>query len=248
MYRKILQNSMGNRLNILSVITARGGSKGIPRKNIKKLGDRPLIAYTIDAAKKSDLITNLIISTDDKEIADVARKYGADAPFIRPKELSEDSTPHLPVIRHAISFMEDKLGTVFDYVVILQPTSPFRTKEDLDGTIQKLIDTGADSAVSLVEIEENHPVKIKKLEGDRVLPYSVEEVAGTRRQDLPVAYKRSGAVYAIKRDLIMEKNELYGEYTVGHIVPKDRSIDIDSPFDWLKAEYMLNNLKKKGEI
>ncbi|MFQ5661953.1 MAG: cytidylyltransferase domain-containing protein [Candidatus Paceibacteria bacterium] len=239
---------MDKKQKILAVITARGGSKGIPRKNIKELGGKPLISYTIEAAKKSSLISHLIVSTDDKEIAEIAKKYEADVPFMRPEELSQDNTLHLPVMQHAVSFMEDKIGEKFDYVVILQPTSPFRTKEDIDNTIQKLIDTKADSAVSLVEIEENHPVKMKKLEGDKVLPYSVEEVFGTRRQDLPIAYKRSSAVYVMKRDLIMKDNELYGTYTAGHIVPKERSIDIDDPFDWIKAEYILHELKKKNEI
>ncbi|MDP7367439.1 MAG: acylneuraminate cytidylyltransferase family protein [Candidatus Pacebacteria bacterium] len=237
---------MDKKQKILAVITARGGSKGIPGKNIKILGDKPLIAYTIEVAKKSDLISNLIVSTDDEETADISKRYEADVPFIRPEELSQDDTPHLLVMQHAIKFMEDKLGITFDYVVILQPTSPFRTKEDLDNTIQKLIDTSADSAVSLVEIEENHPMKIKKIEGNRVLPYSVEEVFGTRRQDLPVAYKRNSAVYVMKRDLIMKDNELYGAYITGHIVPKERSIDIDTPLDWIKAEYMLGELKKKN--
>lgn len=233
-------------LNILGVITARGGSKGIPGKNIKPLGNKPLIAYTIEAAKKSKLITHLIVSTDDEKIIAVAKNYGAEAPFVRPKELAEDKTPHLPVMQHAISFMEDKLGGKFDYAVILQPTSPFRLPEDLDETIQKLIDSGADSAVSLVEIEKEHPVKAKKLEGEKILPYYISETEGVRRQDLPRAYRRSGAVYAMRRDLLMKQNSCYGDYSVGHIVPKERFIDIDEPLDWIVAEYMLEDLKKKG--
>ncbi len=230
--------------NILGVITARGGSKGIPGKNIKLLGGKPLIAYTIESAKKSKLITHLIVSTDDEKIADVCRQYGADVPFIRPKELAQDTTPHLPVMQHAIKFMEEKLGIVFDYAVILQPTSPFRTPEDIDGTIQKLIDTEADSAVSLVEFDKSmHPMKAKKLEGDKVLSYCLEEVEGIRRQDIPIAYRRSGAVYAMKRDLLLKDNRLYGDFVVGYIVPKERSIDIDEPIDWIRAEYMLENLK-----
>ena len=230
--------------NILGVITARGGSKGIPGKNIKLLGGKPLIAYTIESAKKSKLITHLIVSTDDEKIADVCRQYGADVPFIRPKELAQDTTPHLPVMQHAIKFMEEKLGIVFDYAVILQPTSPFRTPEDIDGTIQKLIDTEADSAVSLVEFDKSmHPMKAKKLEGDKVLSYCLEEVEGIRRQDIPIAYRRSGAVYAMKRDLLIKDNRLYGDFVVGYIVPKERSIDIDEPIDWIRAEYMLENLK-----
>lgn len=232
---------------ILGVITARGGSKGLPGKNIKLLGGKPLIAYTIDAARKSHLITHLIVSTDDEEIAAVASQAGGDVPFRRPQELAQDNTPHLPVMQHAIQFMEQKLGITFDYAVIFQPTSPFRTVEDIDGTLQKLITTTADSAVSVCEVEPSaHPMKIKKLEGDRVLPYCLEEPEGARRQDLPVAYKRSAAVYAMRRDLIIKDNRLYGDHIVGYIVPQDRSIDIDTPLDWLKAEYLLAELKKTG--
>ena len=114
---------------ILAVITARGGSKGIPGKNIKPLGGKPLIAFTIETAKKSKLITDLIVSTDDEKIAAVARRYGADVPFVRPVEIAGDKVPHVPVMRHAIEFMENKLGVVFDYAVILQPTSPFLLPE-----------------------------------------------------------------------------------------------------------------------
>ena len=207
--------------NILGIVTARGGSKGIPGKNIKFLGDKPLIAYTIEVAKKSSLVNHLIVSTDDEEIARVCKEWGANVPFIRPKELALDGTPHLPVLQHAIDFYEKNNSLIVDYVVVLQPTSPFRTVEDLDGTIQKLIDTKADSAVSLCEIPTGfHPVKIKKLDGDFVKPYSIPEEEGIRRQDLPVAYKRSGAVYAMKRDLIMKDNRLYGDVIAGYIVPK----------------------------
>ncbi len=236
---------MADTKKILGVITARGGSKGIPGKNIKPLGGKPLIAYTIEVAKKSKLITHCIVSTDDEAIAAVCREFGADVPFMRPKELAEDKTPHLPVMQHAISEMEKKLGIAFDYTVIFQPTSPFRTVEDIDKTLEKLIATNADSAVTLVEISTPHPMKVKRLEGDRVYHYSIPEVEGVRRQDLPLAYKRSSDVYAMKRDVIMN-GSLYGTHQVGIIVPKDRTIDIDEPVDWLKAEYMLEELRKKG--
>ena len=231
---------------ILAVITARGVSKGIPGKNIKLLGGKPLIAYSIDAAKKSKLVTHLIVSTDDKEIAEVAKKFGVDVPFLRPKKLAQDKTPHVPVMKHAIEFMEKKLGVTFDYAVILQPTSPFRTIDDIDQTLEKLIKSGADSAVSLVDVDNYHPVKAKKLEGDKVLPYMIPEPEGTRRQDFPPAYRRSGAIYAMRRELLMKDNRLYGDNIVGHIVPAERSIDIDTPFEWFRAEWMLEDLKKKG--
>lgn len=233
--------------NILAVITARGGSKGLPGKNIKILGDKPLLAYTILSAQKSTFITDLILSTDDEGIAAVGREWGVEVPFMRPPELSNDTAGHLEVMRHAVSFMEKKKGIHYDFVVILQPTSPFRLPEDIDITLQKLIDTKADSAVSMVELETSaHPVKAKKMDGERVLPYCIEEKSGIRRQDLPIAYKRSGAVYAMRRELLMVQNELYGRDIVGHIVPKDRSIDIDDRFDWIKAEYMLAELQGRG--
>jgi len=234
---------MNKKLNILGVITARGGSKGIPGKNIKLLNGKPLIAYTIEVTKESKTITHLIVSTDSIEIAEISKRYGVDVPYIQPKELAKDDIGHLPVMQYAISFMEKKLNIVFDYAVILQPTSPLRIAEDIDKTVEKNIETGADSAVSLVEIEENHPIKIKKLEGDMVLPYCIPEEEGKRRQDLPVAYKRNGSAYVIKRDVIMKKNKLFGDSTAGIIVPKERSVDIDTSFDWMKAEYLLK-LKK----
>lgn len=235
-------------MNILGVITARGGSRGIAGKNIKVLGNKPLIAYTIEATKKSKLLSRTIVSTDDAEIAGVCREYEAEVPFMRPQELAQDDTPHVPVMQHAIDFMEKRDGITFDYAVIFQPTSPFRTVDDIDGTIEKLIETGADSAVAICEWTDTNPFKAKRLEGDRVLPYFEAETS-TQRQDLPRMYKRSGAVYAIKRDTIMEgtlPHDLYGRTTVGYEVPVERSIDIDTPLDWVKAEYMLRDLNNKG--
>ncbi len=234
-------------MNILGVITARGDSKGVPRKNIKALGGKPLIAYTIEVAQESDLFTDLIVSTNDEEIASVCRAYGANIPFMQPNELATDTSGHLEVMRYAIRFMENKKNLVYDYAVILQPTSPFRLAEDIDKTIKKIIEQGADSAFSMCEIEPSqHPMKVKKMDGDVVRSYCMEEKVGTHRQDFPVAYKRSGAVYVTRRDLVMNNNILFGDFAVGHIVPLERSIDIDSQFDWIKAEYMLEDLKKRG--
>lgn len=222
---------------ILGVITARGGSKGIPGKNIKPLQGRPLIAWTIETAKKSALITDLIVSTDDPNIADIAKEYGADVPFMRPKELAEDATSHLPVMQHAVREMEAIKNSAFDYVVILQPTSPFRKPEYIDGTLNVLITEKTDSAVSLYEIDGSmHPMKIKKLENNHVVPYCMEEPEGARRQDLPRAYKRSGDVYAMTRECLMEKNRLYGDSIAGYVVPATWVIDIDTPTDWIVAE------------
>ncbi|MDO8510152.1 MAG: acylneuraminate cytidylyltransferase family protein [bacterium] len=230
---------------VLAVITARAGSKALPGKNIKLLGGKPLIAYSIYAAKQSRLLSDVIVSTDGEEIAAIARAEGADVPFLRPAELSTDETTHIPVMQHAITFMENKLGKRYDYVVILQPTSPFRFVDDIDLTLKKLIERGADSAVTIYEVEAgHHPIKFKTLEkDDRIKPwYGIHEPSHLR-QGLPLVYKRSSAVYAMRRDLIMD-GKLYGDHVVGHIVPQDRSIDIDTAIDWVKAEYMLEQLKK----
>ena len=232
--------------NILGVITARGGSKGIPGKNIREIGGKPLIAYSIEVGNKSALISDLIVSTDDEAIATVAKKWGGHVPFMRPAELAGDHVPHLPVVQHAVKKMEQEKGCRYDYCVILQPTSPFRIPEDIDETLRKLIATNAESAVTVVRVGNNHPIKIKKLEGDRVLPYVIPEEEGMRRQDFPVVYRRSGAVYAMRRDTIMDKNCLYGDHVVGHETPQERSIDIDEPVDVIVAEYMLSELRKKG--
>lgn len=232
---------------VLAVITARGGSKGIPAKNIQPLGGKPLIQYTIDAARRSHYISDTIVSTDSAAIADVARSCGAPVPFLRPAALSGDATPHLPVLQHAVSEMEAMRGITYGYVVTLQPTSPFRLPEDIDGTIGLLLSSDADSAVSVCEVDAGcHPVKAKRLEGRRLLPYSVAEIEGTRRQDLPPAYKRSSAVYVSRRDLIVKENRIYGDHVVGYVVPRDRSIDIDSPLDWIVAEYMLEQLRRNN--
>ncbi len=236
---------MNKKINILGIITTRGGSKGIPGKNIKILGSKPLIAYTIEVAQKSKLLTDLIASTDDKKIADICRKYACDVPFLRPKNLAKDNVKHLPVIQHATKFMEKSKNIKYDYIVILQPTSPFRIFEDIDSALKKMIKTKSDSAVTLVEWNETHPIKAKKFINDRVVPYSINEPEGIRRQDLEKVYKRNGSVYAMKRDLVMKKNKIYGNKICGIIIPKERSVDIDNLDDWKNAEQMLKDLTSK---
>ncbi len=229
---------------ILAVITARGGSKGVPGKNVRFLGGKPLIQYTIDAARRSRNITETIVSTDSEVIADIARSCGATIPFLRPAELAGDTTPHLPVLQHAVREMESMNGATYEYVVTLQPTSPLRLPADIDGTIDLLIASKADSAVSVCEVDGGcHPLKAKRFDGNRLVPYCAAEIEGIRRQDLPPAYKRSSAVYVSRRDLIVEENRFYGDHVVGYVVPRDRSIDIDSPLDWIVAEHMLEQLR-----
>lgn len=229
--------------DILGVITARGNSRGLPGKNIRQLGDRPLLAWSILAAQRSQRLTRCIVSTDDQEIAEVARQWGGEVPFLRPKELAEDDTPHLPVMQHALREMEARDGVTYECAVILQPTSPFRLPQDIDETITLLERTDADSAVTLYELDgKEHPMKVKKLEGERVVPYVLDEPEGARRQDLPKAYKRSSHVYAIRRKTLMDDERLFGDYIAGHVVDRARVVDIDDELDWLKTQYIFDTL------
>ncbi len=230
-------------MKVLAIITARGGSKGIPNKNIKEFRGKPLILYTIEVAKKSGLITDLIVSTDDQKIAEISKKYGAEVPFIRPVDLAQDDTPILPVIQHAVKFMENKLGYQYDYVVTLQPTSPFRTPEDIDQAIKLIDNEKADSAASLVAVPSTfHPIKMKKLDGNKVLPYCLSEPEGVRRQELPKVYRRSSAVYVSRRDLVLNDNLFFGEKVVGFETPIERFADIDTQQDWEQAELKVAKL------
>ncbi|HET8762919.1 MAG TPA: acylneuraminate cytidylyltransferase family protein [Gemmatimonadales bacterium] len=231
----------------LAVITARGGSKGLPGKNIRPLGGRPLIEFTLLAAAGSARITETIVSTDSDEIARVARQAGGVVPFMRPAELAQDETGHLPVIQHALRAMEELRGRHYDMVVTLQPTSPFRLPEDIDGTIDALRETGADGAVAVCEVAPSaHPVKAKRLEGGLLHPFCLPEPEGLRRQDLPPAYRRTGAVYVSRRETLLQQNRFYGDRIAAYLMPARRSVDIDTPLDWAVAELVLQDLRQDG--
>lgn len=233
---------------ILGIIPARGGSKGLPGKNIKKLGGQPLINYSIAIGKKSVFIDDLIVATDDNKIAEIAKEFGADVPFLLPQELTTDDSSIVPVLQYAINYMEQKKDLKYEYVVILQPTSPFRLVEDIDCTINLMKEKKADSAVTIMRISSSvHPIKMKKVENDFLMPYCIDEPAeGIKRQDLPPAYKRNGSVYVLKRNIILNDNKIYGEKVAGYLVPTNRSVDIDNENDWVLAESMFNRLQGEG--
>jgi CMP-N,N'-diacetyllegionaminic acid synthase len=222
----------------LGIIPARGGSKSIPRKNIKVLGGKPLIAWTIETALKSDRLGEVIVSTDDEEIAGVSRTWGAKVPFIRPSELGQDSTPTLPVLQHAVSWYEGAKGCVPDIIIVLQPTSPFRRAEHIDEAIKVMTETGADSVVSVC-VAEHSPYWMKRLEGSRVFPFLNDAPEYTRRQDLPPVYRLNGAIYVSRCDVIMKQNRILGIDTRAVIMDVESSIDIDSNLDFRLAEILL---------
>ena len=235
---------------VVAIIPARGGSKGVPRKNIKLLAGKPLIAYTIETALNSKLLDRIIVSTDDREIAEIARSYGAEVPFIRPKELAEDDVPDLPVFQHALRYLEENENWQADIAVNLRPTAPFRTSKHIDDAIRKLIETGADSVRTVCEVE-HHPYWMKTLEGDKAIPLipgKTEDIF-YQRQLLPPVYRLNGVVDVMRRKFIMEENMLFGPDTRVLIIDSIRSFDIHTPFDFFIAELIIREgmLNEQGK-
>ena len=224
---------------VLAVIPARGGSKGVPRKNIRILGGKPLIAHTILAASGAKLLDRAVVTTDDDEIAEISRHFGAETPFMRPAELAVDETLAEPVIEHALRWLEENENYRPDYVMLLQPTSPLRTSEDIDNSIRIAIENDADGVVSLC-VPKHHPYQVKGLGGrGEIIDFIPVERSITRRQDLPPAYGLTGAVYMVKREIMLEQKTFYTERTFPYIMPIERSVDIDTPWDFALAEMML---------
>lgn len=221
---------------IVSLIPARGGSKGVPRKNIRLLGGKPLICHSIEAALASSARA-VFVSTEDAEIASLSAAAGGRV-IERPAELALDSTPSLPVVLHALPLIEKNLGRKISILALLQATTPFRNASDIDGTLDLLRDQDADSAVSVVRLSHFHPSKIKRIEANRLLSYSQAEIEGLPRQNFEHAYIRNGGVYAVRRSTLLEKNSLYGDDCRAYVMPEERSLDIDTPFDFEFAEWL----------
>jgi CMP-N-acetylneuraminic acid synthetase len=226
---------------ILGITLARGGSKSVPRKNIRDICGIPLITYTISEALKSKHLTRYVISTDDEEIRKVAQESGAEVPFIRPKDLSTDTASSVSALQHAVTWVENEEGVKYDYVVELMCTNPLKTVTDIDKCVMKLIDTGADSVIAVHKLEDHHPIRVKRIIDDRIADFCLPEISETRRQDLkPSAYIRSGSIYALKRDHLMVENLRYGsENSRPYILPETRAINVDTEIDFLVAETVI---------
>lgn len=236
---------MINNKKILAVIPARGGSKSIPRKNIKLLAGKPLIAYTIEAANQSKYLTRCIVSTEDKEIAEIARQYGADVPFMRPKKLAQDDSTSEEVDQHALNWLKKHDNEEYDYLMRLLPTTPLRLSQDIDECIKKIIKTNSDSVMSMFKLTDFSAKKLKRIENDLILPWLEEEDRPpSRRQNLENVYKRNCAVYLTKIKFVM-KGDIFGKISRPYIMPPERSIDINEPVDFELAEFWLNKLKRK---
>lgn len=229
---------MGAEKNYLGVIVARGGSKRLPRKNITLLGGIPLIGYTIAATLKARRLWRTVVSTDDQEIADVAKSLGADVPFLRPSALAQDDSPAIGVLRHAVEFVETENGCVIDAVVLLQTTSPFRTGSHIDKALEIYELTNADTVTAVNPVVE-HPYWSWRIVNDCLVPFFSKKHIETERSSLPAAYIENGALYIARRNLIMN-GELYGDRVVPLIMDSRDATDIDTMEDLLWAEFMLS--------
>jgi CMP-N-acetylneuraminic acid synthetase len=233
---------------VLGVIPARGGSKSVPGKNIKAFGGKPLIAYTIEAARQSKYLTSFLVSTEDHHIADIAREYGAPVPFQRPAELAQDDSEGIKVIEHAIEFVRQTRRERYDYTMVLQPTSPLRTADDIDRSIEKIVNTGCDSVMSMVEVVDFAPKKLKRIDNDTIVPlFEDEGRTSAQRHSLPKVYKRNCAIYLTRTELILQ-GDLFGKVSRPYIMLPERSVDINTPADFELAEFYLTKLVASGAV
>jgi CMP-N-acetylneuraminic acid synthetase len=225
---------------VLALIPARGGSKGLPGKNLRPLAGQSLIARAAAAARDSGVVDRVVLSTDSLELAEEGRRCGIDVPFMRPAALAADETPMLPVILHTIEAL-DASGWSPTIVLLLQPTSPLRQPQHLRDAVSRLRESGADSVVSVVEVPRHlSPDYVMRIDGGELKPFLPEGERVTRRQDARVAYVRDGTVYAFWTDTLMTHHgNIYGVRCLPLVIAADESVTIDSPADWAAAERML---------
>jgi CMP-N,N'-diacetyllegionaminic acid synthase len=226
-------------MSLLVLIPARGGSKGVPRKNIRLLAGIPLIAHTIRAALSANGIERVIVSTDDLEIAGVAAQWGAEVPFIRPAELSTDNTPGIDPVLHALQKIPDATK-----ILLLQPTSPLRTVADIEGIIAFMAQHRCPSVVS-VTATPKHPQWMMRINPSHELTPLLPQLGADARQHLEPAYVLNGALYLCDRVWLQNQRSFVGPGTLGYLMPPERSVDIDTPLDWLWAETLL---QRSGEL
>lgn len=227
-------------MNVVGVIPARGGSKGVPRKNIAPLAGKPLLAYTIEAAHGATRLTRTILSTDDEEIAEAGRAAGVEVPFLRPDDLAHDKAPTLPVLQHAVHWLEEN-GAAVDAICLLQPTNPLRDSALIDACIAEFTERRADCVFTTLPVPHEHnPHWVFEPAPDGSLRISTGEPEPIpRRQSLPAAVHREGSVYVTRRDVLMEQDSLYGSRVFGYPVDPAQSVNIDTVTDLTHAEELL---------
>lgn len=231
---------------IIGIIPARGGSKGIKDKNIIELSGKPLIAYTIEAAFTSRMLSDFIVSTDSERIAEISMKFGANAPFLRPEKLSGDKSSSIDVIKHSVAWYENEKKRRIDDIILLQPTSPLRTSDDIDSSLAIFHEMREfDSLISCYDASSYHPRIMYKMNGIKMVPF-LGQTTNIRRQDFEKVYIRNGAIYISTRKLVMEEGRIIGDSPLGYIMPKERSLNIDEPHDLELAEFYINRRKSNS--
>ncbi len=232
-------------MSILALIPARGGSKGVPKKNIRMLNGLPLIAYTILAAKKVERLSSVVVSTDSREIAGIALKFGGEVPFLRPACLASDTASSIDVVLHAIDWFENR-GIHYSHVVLLQPTSPLRDHTDIERSLDIYFNNHCDSLVSVCEAKV-HPYLCRSFdEKGRLCDFMPQVDRHVRRQDMPRAYQLNGAIYIAPVGLLKEKRSFYGETVLPYIMDTYKSLDIDTELDFKVAELIMKEREKGG--
>ena len=221
-------------MTFIALIPARAGSKGIPGKNIKEFFGKPLLQWSIELALKSPKIQRVIVSTDDHQIADIARNNGAEVPFMRPSKFSCDDSPGIDPVLHALDMMDDVTDVLY-----MQPTSPLRSLDDLESIIELRSINGRESAVSMT-LSNKHPAWMYKLSTDKRLEPIMESKSASRRQELDPVYVLNGAFYLASRNFLLREKKLFSSESIAYIMPPDRSIDIDSSMDWLLGEFLMS--------
>jgi len=230
---------VSTRKAVIGLITARGGSKSIPRKNVLPVGGKPLIEWTIQAAKGSGCLDRVILSTEDEEIARFAAEKGVEVPFLRPAELAQDDSPHIDAVLHAILWLAKQEHYTPDYIVLLQPTSPLRTSEDIAGAVKLALEKEADSVVSVSTLKKHPYLSFKINEEGRLEDFLARPEGYLRRQALPAVYALNGAVYVVRRAVLLAARTFLPPGTLAYIMPEERSIDVDTPWDMHVVDMIL---------
>ncbi len=235
-------------MSTIAIIPARGGSRGVPKKNIHLLGGKPLIAWSIETGLACASLDRVIVSTDNDEIADVAKEYGAEVPFMRPAELSKNDTPDYPVFEHALRWLREEEGYECDIVVHLRPTVPLRKSKYIEEAVKILENPEADCVRSVSPVRQ-HPYWMKRCEDDRLLPFieGKDESVYYQRQMLPPAYVLNACVDITRSSNVLEKGYLYGGTMFGYIIDDERMVDIDTEFDFVVAELIAKQIQLNSQ-
>lgn len=233
-------------MKVLSIIPARSGSQGVPDKNIRNLAGKPLLAYSIQAALNSNLISDVFLSTDSKEYAEIAKQHGAWVPFLRASELAQNDSTAVSVAKNIIQRLRDEFSKEYDVVIWLQPTSPFRTAQDIDQSIEFLKEDEVDSVVSVYEVSDHHPSRMYRLQ-DGFLQSFVQEHPSMLRQNNEKIYHRNGAIYAFKNSTLEKYGNFFGDKIKPYLMPRERSINIDDELDFFIADYLMKRQQMNSE-